>query len=197
MRNKTIGLLASAVVVAAGFAAAPSGALARRNSAARSCARIAADAERLACYDRLFRAARPSHAQRKHGEPSPESSAGSRAASSAGAEPSAPPKSASAPAARREALAARKTQAHAKAAKAADGHSGGREVTVVRIRRIRQTAEAFFVTDDGHVWRQTDQRQTVFPKPPFRAVISGGFLGSHFLSPVGGRVSVHVTEEPQ
>lgn len=121
--------------------------------------------------------------------PQPEAAASSppEAAASSGpavAEASSPPAAAA---------SSREPAAHDQNAKA--GGNDEFEVTIVKIRRIRQRTEVFLITDDGHVWRQTDDRQIVFPHTPFRAVISSGFLGSHFLSPVGERFSIHVSDQ--
>jgi hypothetical protein len=113
--------------------------------------------------------------------PQPEAAASS---SPAVAEASSPPAAAA---------SSREPAAHDQNAKA--GGNDEFEVTIVKIRRIRQRTEVFLITDDGHVWRQTDDRQIVFPHTPFRAVISSGFLGSHFLSPVGERFSIHVSDQ--
>lgn len=96
------------------------------------------------------------------------------------------------------AASGRAAGSHEPAAQDPEAKAGGNdrfEVTIVKIRRIRQRTEVFLITDDGHVWRQTDDRQIVFPHTPFRAVISSGFLGSHFLSPVGERFSIHVSDQ--
>ncbi len=69
------------------------------------------------------------------------------------------------------------------------------EIRVVQVRRIQQRPDAYLITDDGDVWRQTDGRRIDFPHPPFRAVITPGSFGSHFLQLPGARFLIRVSEQ--
>lgn len=200
MKKKRTGLSLTPVLVLIGFAGAPTGALAQQDlAAARACTTISTDAERLACYDRALRSGGAEGARSARIESSPparnEPSPPARSASLPPVSSESPPPSKSIAAVPREAAAEREPPAHRTAPKASTGDKGEFEVTVVEVRRPRRVAEAFFVTDDGRVWRQTDDKQIQFPATPFRAVISSGFLGSHFLAPVGERISVRVSED--
>jgi hypothetical protein len=161
-------------------------------AAARDCTKISADALRLACYDRVLRAgptdgATPAAVQsgaRQNGE-----------SARAGRTASTPPEhDVSSPPTIEIPSPHKAPPADARRADTAD-KSGDLEVNVVDVLRRAQLVDASFVTDDGQVWRQTDGRRVRLPDPPFRAVISSGAFGSHFLSPVGESISVRVTQQ--
>lgn len=161
--------MAIPVLVVVGLAGAPSDALAQQGlAAARACTSITADAERLACYDRALRT-RP--AERAQPEPSE----------------STPP--------RTESPTKRETRAERKARRESAAKKNELEVTIVKVQRIRGRADAFFITDDGQVWKQSDGQRFLTPDPPFRAVISAGSFGSHFLSLPGGHFRIRVFQQ--
>ncbi len=53
-------------------------------------------------------------------------------------------------------------------------------VTVVRLSAVAGKSILFYLAS-GEVWRQTRQRMTSLPKPPFTATLSRGVFGSHRL----------------
>lgn len=154
---------------------------------ARSCTTIANDVARLACYDQAFGVEEPEPAARV-APPPRGADVGNGNASLA--EP---------PVVEREIPAPRSSPSSAsRSAPSADKRSSTEkapdvEITVVEVRRHARINDVTFLTDDGQAWRQTDGRRMRLPDPPFRAVISEGALGSHFLAPVGQTGSVRVT----
>lgn len=190
-KNVAVLLLAPALVLA-GVAGAPRDALARRELAAvRACTAVSADAERLACYDRALGVERTAtaggveSARAVLGGSAPDSHSSTHAARSERRNER--PQSAD-----RESADERQTRtSHEKQQQ----ESADVEVTVVQVRRTPRTEEVAFITEDGQVWRQTDDKHVMFPRPPFRAVISPGSLGSHFLTPKGERVDIQVAQQ--
>lgn len=181
MREKAAGLLAVPALVLAGLGGAPSDALAQQDpAAARACTSITADAERLACYDRALRAAPAEHPQTGRSESTPPRTESSPAAPTA-----------STPPARSE------TRAQRKARKESAAKKNELEVTIVKVDEIRGRGDLFFITDDGQVWRQTDEKSFYPPKPPFHALISTSRFGTQFLSLPGGHVQIRVFQEQQ
>lgn len=197
MRDKAASLLAVPVLVVAGLAGAPSGALAQQGlAAARACTSITADAERLACYDRALRSEPAAHTQAGPSESTPPSAESSPAASAAATPPARSESTAVAKRerpTRREARAERKARRASAAEKSASAAKQNEfEVTIVKVDRIRGRSDTFFITDDGQVWKQSDEKLFLTPHPPFRAIISEGSLGSHFLSLPGGHFQISV-----
>ncbi len=165
-------------------------------SSAQACASIADNALRLACYDRLLGASHADGGQAQRSESPAAPPAGTSGPAAPAAEaaraaqtPAAPRAVSAAPAAERE------THTHREESRSNREASGEFAIRVVDVRRYRQRANAFLITDDGDVWRQTDGKRIQFPKTPFRAVITHGSFGSHFLQPPGSRVLISVTEE--
>ena len=68
------------------------------------------------------------------------------------------------------------------------------QVTVVSMRK--NLGDKFvFETEDGQVWLQTDQRTIRYGDVPFEAEIRPASMGSFFLKPYAGGVSVRVRRE--
>jgi hypothetical protein len=163
-------------------------------AAARSCTSISNDVARLACYDQAFGVEEPDSAARRvapNGSAGNAGNAGSagRAADTGNANASRTPP----PVVERQIPAPRSAPGSSQRAPADE--SADFEVTIVEVRRYNRINDVTFVTDDGQSWRQTDGRRIRLPDPPFRAVISEGALGSHFLSPAGRPGSVRVTQQ--
>lgn len=68
------------------------------------------------------------------------------------------------------------------------------QVTVTSVRK-NLTDRLIFQTEDGHLWLQTDQRSVRYRDVPFDAEIRAASMGSFFLKPVAGGVSVRVRRE--
>jgi hypothetical protein len=162
-------------------------------AAARACATIGDDEDRLGCYDRTLR--RTTTAAASSSPESAEPRAGAVASATRPAE-----------AARGSTDEVPQVQIRAPAAAAATrapatGSPGGgaaaseeRLVTVVEVRSGAPNA-ALFVMDDGSIWRQTDSRRFMPLDVPFAAQIRPGALGSFFLVPTERGRAVRVRQQ--
>jgi hypothetical protein len=168
--------------------AAPRLALAQQDVAdARSCTTISNDVARLACYDQAFGVEEPEPTARVAPQPRAGDAGNGRAAR---AEPPVVERRIPAPS---SSSSSTPRSAPSAAQRSSIEKAPDFEVTVVEVRRYARINDVTFLTDDGQAWRQTDGRRMRLPDPPFRAVISEGALGSHFLAPVGQTGSVRVT----
>ena len=68
------------------------------------------------------------------------------------------------------------------------------QVTVASVRKNLNN-KFVFETENGQVWLQTDQRKVRYRDIPFEAEIRPASMGSFFLKPVVGGVSVRVSRE--
>ncbi len=68
------------------------------------------------------------------------------------------------------------------------------QVTVTSVRK-NLSNKFIFETEDGQVWLQTDQRKVRYGNTPFKAEIRPASMGSFFLKPDSGGVSVRVRRE--
>jgi len=68
------------------------------------------------------------------------------------------------------------------------------QVTVMSVRK-NLTNRFIFETENGQLWLQTDQRTVRYGDVPFDAEIRPASMGSFFLRPVAGGVSVRVRRE--
>lgn len=68
------------------------------------------------------------------------------------------------------------------------------QVTVTSMRKSL-TNKFVFATADGQVWLQTDQRKIRYGDVPFEAEIRPASMGSFFLRPVAGGLSIRVRRE--
>lgn len=160
-------------------------------AAARACAAVSDDGDRLDCYDRALR-----RTARAAAGSSPES-----AQPRQGAVPS-PSRSAEAARGQADELPQAQIRAPAASRTPATAFPGGDRddepeewlVTVVEVRTTTPN-EALFVTNDGSVWRQTDSRRFLPLNVPFEAQIRPGALGSFFLVPTERGRAVRVTQQ--
>lgn len=67
-------------------------------------------------------------------------------------------------------------------------------VTVISVRE-NLNSKFVFETENGQVWLQTDQRKVRYRDIPFEAEISPASMGSFFLKPVAGGVSIRVNRD--
>ena len=67
-------------------------------------------------------------------------------------------------------------------------------VTVISVRK-NLNRRYIFETADGHTWLQTDQRTVRLADTPFTAEIRPASMGSFFLKPASGGVSIRVRRE--
>jgi len=175
-----------------------------QEAAARPCTEIQNDADRLACYDRSLRPARPAPAAA-----SPPAAAPQAAAPQGTAPQSAPAAAATAPTAASGSLhtareieprAAREAHAATPAAPAAPvapattgaDASGIVPIVVVEVHTVLGRNDKVFTTDGGAKWVQTDNVRLSYPEPPFSAQIKPGVLGSNFLVTGEGQRAVRV-----
>ena len=187
VRTRVITCLALAAGVLGGVLAPKAGAQSLLD-VARRCAAIAADDQRLACYDAVLRAA-PSDSkasapaaradsQARAVEPAPVNRAAETPpARSVAAAPAAPPSPAPAPKA-------------PKRSKEADADAAV-PIVVVNIHDIANRSRVF-TTDTGETWVQTSGQHVNYADVPFRAEIRPGALGSHFLVPADRGRAVRV-----
>jgi hypothetical protein len=173
-----LAALACAVVTAGGLA--PHRAFAQAE-AARPCTEIESDSERLACYDRALRPARPAAAAPPATGAPPATAAPPPAAPvELGTARSVEPRSART--ARAQAAAAPPAAPSAPgAAQAPDEAAEIVPIVIVRVREIPGRSDRSFTTDNGVVWIQTDSSNLRFPETPFDAQIKPGAMGSYFL----------------
>ncbi len=68
------------------------------------------------------------------------------------------------------------------------------QVTVTSVRKNLNN-KFVFETEDGQVWLQTDQRKVRYGDMPFKAEIRPASMGSFYLKPDSGGVSVRVRRE--
>ncbi len=68
------------------------------------------------------------------------------------------------------------------------------QVTVTSVRK-NLTNRFIFETEDAQVWLQTDQRTARYGDTPFNAEIRPASMGSFFLKPASGGVSIRVRRE--
>ena len=68
------------------------------------------------------------------------------------------------------------------------------QVTVTYVRK-NLSNKFIFETEDGQVWLQTDQRKVRYGDMPFKAEIRPASMGSFYLKPDSGGVSVRVRRE--
>lgn len=126
----------------------------------RDCARIETNADRLACYDRVFRAPRGAAAESQTRAIEPSATVATT--------PPAPP-----------------TPAAGRAVPTGDvAEAQERRVEIVIVAmRGTQGSNAAFTTDQGEVWIQIDGGRNYYPDLPFRAQIRPGAMSSYFLTP--------------
>jgi hypothetical protein len=184
-RNHTsaFGTLA-AVAAVAGAAAVPALAVAQNTlDAARSCATIQDDTDRLDCYDRAFAGAAP--AQTTPNE-EPTTSAPPASSPLAAATERRPPRPATAP--------SPAAPATASPAPAVEPEDATPEIVPIVVVAVRQAAgnNVVFTTDAGEVWLQTDGRRNHLPDLPFAAEIRPGMMSSFFLVPKDRGRSIRV-----
>ena len=67
----------------------------------------------------------------------------------------------------------------------------GIEVTVVDVRR-NLSGFAVFLTENNGTWVQISTRERSYPGTPFTARITGGLMGGRFLTPDSGGIAVRV-----
>lgn len=67
----------------------------------------------------------------------------------------------------------------------------GIEVTVVDVRR-NLSGLAVFLTENNGTWVQISTRERSYPGTPFTARITGGLMGGRFLTPDSGGIAVRV-----
>lgn len=181
------------------------------------CSALSADADRLACYDKLPSGApqageEPNEPPRTEAAVEPGEAAGPGADLDAGAaaEQAAEPERET----RRWQLLRRLRERAARSADEADpgelsvsagspgagtdeppadeAQSGdGFEVTIVEVHR-NLSGLAVFLTEDNGVWAQISTRNRAYPATPFTARISGGLMGGRFLTPASGGMAVRV-----
>lgn len=184
----------------------------------RRCASIAADAERLACYDRLFRDSRAAASAPAAAAgtaagaaaPSGAAPAGAGAAPAGGAASGAPAGGASAPAAGAAAGAAAAGSSSAAAGadfgtnprlqeeqrrkeRASEGTQDAQELHE-RIKKIDPHPYGLHVLtlENGQVWQQKEKVWELELKPGDPVVIRRGMLGSYRVQPEGQTVSASV-----
>ncbi len=68
------------------------------------------------------------------------------------------------------------------------------QVTVTSVRK-NLSNKFIFETEDGQIWLQTDQRTVRYGHTPFEAEIRRASMGSFFLKPASGSVSVRVRRQ--
>jgi outer membrane biosynthesis protein TonB len=180
-------------------------------AAQAACTEIEADAERLACYDRALRPARPAQPAAAPAQPAaappaaPTAAPTQQAAPQPPAAPAAqqvvpqapPPAAEPAPPApvagqqppREPRPAAAPTAPAARSATENATYAG--PVVIVATREAQGRA-IVFTTADGGAWVQTDSQRTYLPDPPFEAEIKEGVAGSYFIVPERGGRAVRV-----
>jgi hypothetical protein len=67
-------------------------------------------------------------------------------------------------------------------------------VTVTSVRKSLRNM-LIFETENGQVWQQTDQRTVRYEDTPFEADIRPGSMGSFFLKPESGSMSIRVRRD--
>jgi hypothetical protein len=177
-RLSTLAALAFASLTTAA-ALSPHGAFAQAD-AARPCTEIESDSERLACYDRALRPARPAAAATSQAPAAAPAASAPPAAASGGELGTA-----------RSVEPRRSRAARAEAAAAAPAAPGSATapaeaaevvpIVIVRVREYPGRNDRAFTTDNGVVWLQTDSSNLRFPETPFDAEIKPGAMGSFFL----------------
>jgi hypothetical protein len=163
-----------------------------------ACTEIESDAERLACYDRALRPARPAQPGTAPAQPAapvqPDAAAPVPLAAPAAAAQQAAPQPAAEPApapvagqqpAREPRSAAAPAAPTAPSATSIPASFAGHVVVVAT--REAQGRAIVFTTEDGDVWVQTDAQRTYLPDLPFPAEIKDGLAGSYFIVPERGR----------
>lgn len=68
------------------------------------------------------------------------------------------------------------------------------QVTVMSVRK-NLSNKFIFETEEGQIWLQTDQRTVRYGDTPFEAEIRRASMGSFFLKPASGSVSVRVRRQ--
>lgn len=139
------------------------------NDALDQCARLQADAERLACYDGLT-------GDSNVAAPNP-------AVSDRPAEP--------------DIVESDREQPAVVVRENADIEPApAPQVTTVEVVSVRENLSGFaiFATRSNGTWVQTSAQAGRFPEPPFAARIEPGRFGSHFLRPVDGGTAVRVRQ---
>ena len=203
--NKTLAL---ALLMLAAPAAADEQSTA---AAFMECARLADDARRLACYDRLatdlieLGLSRQSAAAAETPTPSPEAAAAAPAATAAAARPAPPPPAAppSAPAPQpATAASAPVTTAAAPSQAEADFGSerldGGKgsDVDEIRSRYVGEftgwDGKTIFRLENGQVWQQTRSGRLAWRADSPMITIKRGMLGGYRLSVEGVNKQVYV-----
>lgn len=188
-------------------------------SGLEACAALSADAERLACYDRLQRGA-PQADDGSKDTPPPDASAAPAqtttpaeriepdAESVRTAEPAEEPARRSFWRRLRDRVARRAAEttdtddspaeagsptAQTDEAAAVDESVADEriEVTVVDVRR-NLSGLAVFLTENNGTWVQISTRDRSYPGTPFTARITGGLMGGRFLTPESGGIAVRV-----
>jgi hypothetical protein len=164
-----------------------------------ACTEIENDTQRLACYDRALRPARPAPQASQAPAAAPQASAPAPRASAAA--PQAPAAATSAEPAPRSDLGtarsveprkSRSARAEAAAAPPAAPSAPGAAaaaaepdelvpIVIVNVRTLAGRNDNVFTTDSGVVWQQTDNAKLLFPETPFNAHIKPGAMGSYFL----------------
>lgn len=183
------------------------------------CSALSADAERLACYDRLQRGARQADDGSDDTLPPDAAAAAAQTTTPAEridpdtgsvqtAEPAEEPPRRSFWRRLRDRVARRAvetTDADGSPAEAASPTAqpgvavevdesvadDGIEVTVVDVRR-NLSGLAVFLTENNGTWVQISTRERSYPGTPFAARITGGLMGGRFLTPDSGGIAVRV-----
>jgi hypothetical protein len=165
--------------------------LPHRALAQAACTEIENDSERLACYDRALRPARPAAAEAQRAAAAPQAPvAAAPAPSAAATAPSGNEIGTARSVEPRKAREARAAAAAAAAPPAAPGAPGAPAATpdagivpivIVHVRALPGRNDRAFTTDGGVVWVQTDNAKLTFPETPFDAQIKPGAMGSYFL----------------